>query len=191
MDARGDRAEVAENRGSHHLMKREKGERKAMRRARAGAGALLAAALVLCLVGAAIASEATEHFVEEAEPICKTNVEANKRIFGGLRQEVKRDELKRASKHFFRAATAFGATIRKLAALPRPSEETARLSKWFAILKEVKALVVKTGRAFAAEEKGKATGYGFQLRHASNKANNAVIPFGFNYCRLEPSRFNG
>lgn len=153
--------------------------------------ALATAVLVLCSVGSALASEATEIYVQEAEPICKANVLANKRIFKGLRQEVKRDELRRASKHFFRAATAFGATIRKLAALPRPSEETARLSKWFAILKEVKTLVVKTGRAFAAEEKGKATNYGFQLRHASTKANNAVIPFGFNYCRLEPSRFNG
>jgi hypothetical protein len=159
-----------------------------------GRGLLIAAMLVFAFASAASAAEveeARQQYVEEAEPICKTNVLANKRIFKGLRQEVKNDELERASKHFFRAATAFGGTVRELSALPRPSTDTARLAKWFGLLKEVKATVVKVGKAFAAEQKHKATKLGVDLNRLSNKANNTVIPFGFNYCRLEPSRFSG
>src|SRR5262245_6869302 len=64
-------------------------------------------------------------YVERAEPVCKTNVLANKRIFDGARQEVKAGELKRASTHFARAATAFAKTISQLEAIPRPTEDTA------------------------------------------------------------------
>jgi len=164
-------------------------------RRRGGRFLVLVAALLLCSAVVAVADEQSEiereQFVKEAEPICKENVQANKRIFKGAKGEVKRDELKKASKHFFRAATAFGRTIRELAALPRPGADAARLAKWFEALKDVKSIINKIGKAFAAEEKRKASNLGVDLNRASNKANNIVIPFGFNYCRLEPSRFSG
>ena len=166
-----------------------------MRRWRGGRLLVLVAALLLCSAAVATADEQSElereRYVREAEPICKKNVEANKRIFKGLRQEVRQDELKKASKHFFRAAPAFGRTIRELATLPRPGADAARLAKWFEALKGVKAIVLKVGKAFAAEQKRKASQLGVDLNRASNKANNVVIPLGFNYCRLEPSRFSG
>jgi hypothetical protein len=156
---------------------------------------VLVAALLLCSAAVAVADEQSEieraQFVKEAEPICQANVKANKRIFQGLRGEVKRDELKRASKHFLRAAPAFGRTIRELAALPQPPADATRLATWFERLKGVKAIVLKVGKAFAAEQKHRASRLGVELNRAANKANNTVIPFGFNYCLLEPARFSG
>jgi hypothetical protein len=103
---------------------------------------------------------------------------------------VKSGELKRASKHFSRAATAFGKTIQQLAAIPRPPADVAKLTKWLELLRDEKGLIQKIGRALAAENKHKAEKISVELNHNSNVANNTVLAFGFNYCRIEPSRFN-
>ena len=65
-------------------------------------------------------------YKERVEPICKTNVLANKRIFKGAKGEVKAGKLKPASTHFFRAATAFAKTIDQLEAVPRADLPTRR-----------------------------------------------------------------
>jgi len=163
-----------------------------MRRGRQGIWAGLLAALVIAVpfAGAAEAPVTTiDEYVERAEPICKTNVLANKRIFKGAKQEVKEGKLKLASKHFTRAATAFGKTLRQLAAVPQPPEYEAKLGKWLDILGDEKAIVQKIGRALAAEQKHKAESFSVELNRNSNKANNTVLAFGFDYCRIEPSRF--
>lgn len=148
-----------------------------------------------CLASSAFAAETeTEdprhEYVTQAEPICKTNVLANKKIFKGAKTEVKHGELKRASKHFFRAATAFGKTIRQLAAIPQPPADAAKLTKWLELLKDEKVLIGKIGRALAAESKHEAERISVELERNSNTANNTVLAFGFNYCRIEPSRFS-
>jgi hypothetical protein len=145
------------------------------------------------MASAAFAAEPSEErheYVTQAEPICKTNVLANKKIFKGAKDEVRNGELKRASKHFSRAATAFGKTIQQLAAIPRPPADVAKLTKWIGLLKDEKALIEKIGHALAAENKHKAETISVELNHNSNLANNTVLAFGFNYCRIEPSRFN-
>ncbi|MBK5219569.1 MAG: hypothetical protein JJE35_07270 [Thermoleophilia bacterium] len=155
-------------------------------------GILVGALLVLCaLVPVAAAAEPSEReaYVDHAEPICKTNVLANKRIFKGAKGEVKRDELKKASTHFSRAATAFAKTIRQLDPLPKPPTDAAKLSAWIGLLEDERDLIKKIGKALAAEKKGKAESYSVDLNRNSSKANNAVLSFGFDYCRIEPSRF--
>jgi hypothetical protein len=130
-----------------------------------------------------------KEYVDQAEPICKTNVLANKRIFKGAKEEVQKGELKRASTHFFRAATAFGKTVQQLNAISKPAEYTTALNKWFGLLRNEKSIIEKIGRALAAEDKHKAENVSVELNRNSNKANNAVLGWGFNYCRIEPSRF--
>lgn len=157
-------------------------------------GVLGAIALVLsCLAPPATAAELEEReaFVARAEPICKTNVLANKRIFKGAEGEVKRGELKKASRHFFRAATAFAKTIRALDAIPKPPADTAKLGKWIGLLWDERDLIKKIGTALAAEKRRKAESFSVELNRNSNKANNAVLLFGFDYCRIEQSRFKG
>lgn len=149
---------------------------------------VLALALGVPAVSAGETGE-TGEYVAKAEPICKTNVLANKKIFEGAKQQVKEGKLKLASKHFFRAATAFNKTINQLAAIPQPPEDAAKLTKWLGLLRTEKTIIQKIGAALAAEDKHKAQSYSVELNRNSNKANNAVLGFGFNYCRIEPSRF--
>ncbi len=156
-----------------------------------GTLAVVSLLLLVALVPFAAAAEPSEKdaYTERAEPICKTNVLANKRIFKGAKGEVKRGELKQASGHFFRAATAFGKTIRQLDAIAKPPTYEAKLSEWIGLLEDEKALIEKIGRALAAEKRAKAESYSVDLNRNSSKANNAVLAFGFDYCRIEPSRF--
>ncbi|HVO53488.1 MAG TPA: hypothetical protein VMT37_03655 [Solirubrobacterales bacterium] len=152
------------------------------------------ATLLLALaIGGSVAraAEATpaDEYRAQAEPICKTNVLANRKIFKGAKGEVKAGKLKQASAHFKRAATAFGKTIRQLAAIPQPPEYEVKLGKWLDLLGETKATIGKIGTALAAENKRKAEAFSVELHRLSTKANNTVLDFEFNYCRIEESRF--
>ncbi len=148
----------------------------------------LALAAVVPLAGAAEATP-TGEYRERAEPICKTNVLANKKIFKGVKGLVKGGKLKQASTHFKRAAAAFGKTIAQLAAVPQPPEYEVKLGKWLDLLRETKGVIGKIGKALAAENKRKAESYSVELNRLSRKANNTVLDFEFNYCRIEESRF--
>lgn len=156
---------------------------------RLGAAAVLFAAILFAVPFAGAAELERTEYKEMVEPICKQNVLANKQIFKGAKGEVKAGKLKLASRHFFRAATAFGKTITELAAVPQPTADEVRLGKWLDVLREVKGVIKKIGQALAAEKRNKAESYSVDLNRLLNKANNSVLPFGFNYCRLDPSRF--
>ncbi len=151
----------------------------------------LAGVVMVAMTGpAGAAAEPTrEEYTAQAEPICKTNVLANKRIFKGAKGKVKAGKLKAASTHFFRAATAFKRTIDQLEKVPRPIADEARLVKWFGLLRDETAIIEKIGRALANEDRHKAGSYSVDLNNNSSKANNAVLGFGFDYCRIDPGRF--
>jgi len=159
-----------------------------------GCAFLLAAALAALWVGAPLAAAEApggqrEAYVARAEPICKANVLANKQIFKGVKTMVKKGKLKPASRHFARAARAFAKTIGQLEAVPQPPEYQSKLKAWFGLLRTEKEIIAKIGKALAVEDRNRAESFSTELNHNSNKANNAVLSFGFNYCRIEPSRF--
>lgn len=155
--------------------------------------ALLITAMAVGAVGTAAAAETEPDergaYVERLEPICKENVLANKRIFKGAKEEVRKGELKKASGHFSRAATAFAKTIGQMAAVPKPVADEARLDRWFKLLRVEKGLIGKIGTALRKEDEQKAEVYSVELNRNSGKANNTVLFFGFDYCRIEPARF--
>lgn len=152
--------------------------------------AAVAVLLATALPAAALEGEDPRgEYVERAEPVCKRNVLANKKIFKNTRKLVKEGKLKRASRDFLRASRAFARTIRQLAAIPRPPADAARLGKWLGLLRKEKRLIQKIGGALAAEKKHRAESYSVDLNRNSNRANNTVLAFGFDYCRIEPSRF--
>lgn len=156
-------------------------------------GFVLVALVGLVSVGAASSASAAEltreEYTTQAEPICKTNVLANKRIFKGAKEKVKAGKLKSASTHFFRAATAFERTIDQLEKVPQPVADEARLAKWLALLRDESAIIEKIGRALAKEDRHKAGSYSVDLNKNSSTANNTVLGFGFDYCRIDPGRF--
>jgi hypothetical protein len=155
----------------------------------------VAAALgVLCLgLGAqgALAAETTrEEYVAQAEPVCKANTEANQRIFKGAKDQVKEGKLKAASSHFAKAKQALAKTVTQLSALPEPTADEAKLTKWIGYLGVERDLLGKIGTALQHEDKPGAQQLSVRLNRNSNLANNTVLAFGFDYCRIDPGRFS-
>src|SRR5215467_5000107 len=103
----------------------------------------LAAMLLSAPLTAGAEAPTRDDYTARVEPICKTNTEANQRIFKGARAEVKAGELKKAAGHFTRATTAFGKAINQLAAVTPQAEDKAKIDKWLGYLKEEKDLLAK------------------------------------------------
>jgi len=149
-----------------------------------------AVALALCAPLAGAEETTRETYIARVEPICKTNTEANSRIFKGAKEEVKAGELKKGSTHFFRAATALGKTIRQIEAVPRPAADEAKLSRWISLLRSEQTYFRKIGAALAAGDKYKAQNLSVKLNRNSNLANNAILALDFKYCRIDPAKFS-
>jgi hypothetical protein len=145
---------------------------------------------VLVVAATAFAAEVSRaEYREAAEPICKLNTKANERILGGVKAEVRGGKLKTAAAKFARAATALKETQRQLEALPRPAADRARLSKWFAYVSSEVSYFEAIANKLRAGKKGAAEQYVSRLSVTATQANSAVLPFEFDYCRFEPSRF--
>jgi hypothetical protein len=152
--------------------------------------ALAMALLVAVPVAAAIEGEPTrDEYVAVVEPICKANTEANARILKGVKTQVKQGQLVPAGKRFIRAATALGKSVRQIAAEPQPSADVVKLEKWIGYLKQEKVFLQKIGKALKAQNRFQAQQYAVKLNKNNNRANNTVISFGFDHCRIDSSKF--
>ncbi len=148
-------------------------------------------ATALCVSATAFAEDITrDDYVARAEPICKVNTHANKKIFKGVRKMVQKNQLGKAAKRFKRAAASLRKTITQLRALPQPVGDEQRLSKWIQYLNVERGMLTKIGKALKANNKFQAQSNIIRLRRNSNLANNTVLSFEFNYCRIDPSRFS-
>jgi hypothetical protein len=148
-------------------------------------------ALVLVVCGAAFAAEVSrDEYKEAAEPICKASAKSNERILAGVRTEVKKGQLKTAAVKFAKASQEQAQTLRELEALPRPSADEARLTKWFSYLKIEAELFATAGKKLKAGDKAGAQHVFTKLSLNINKANNQVLPFGFSNCRLNAAKLS-
>lgn len=156
--------------------------------------AILTAAAALLLVASAGAAEVPSRaeYVTQVEPICEANTIANKRILKDVKERARSkesSEVKQAGGQFIRASEAFGETARRIAAVPRPPADDARLRKWFKYLSIVKTNLRKLGKALKEGEKILAAHEQIRVERSANAANNVSFVFEFRYCRLTPSRF--
>jgi hypothetical protein len=151
---------------------------------------LVAAVVLLLSASVALAEELTRtEYVERVEPICKSNTEANSRILKGVKQQVESGDLVAAGRRFVRASSALGKAVTQIAQVPRPVADAAKLGKWVELLRSEQSYLLKIGKALKAENKFLATKLATQLRRNNNKANNTVISFGFDECRIDSSTF--
>jgi len=156
--------------------------------------AAISVAMLALMPAVAVAAEEDPRaqYVEQVEPICQANTEANKRILKNVQTKAKSKvpaKLKEAGAQFIHASVVFGKTVGKLSAVPRPAADDARLLKWFAQLEVVQAKLRALGVALKANEEIKAAHEQIRVERASNAANNFSFVFGFHYCHLTPSRF--
>jgi hypothetical protein len=148
------------------------------------------AAAVALLVTAPLAFAVTiDEYKASVEPICKQNTKTSSTILKGVKNQVKQEKLVPAGKRFIRASTALGRAVAQIAAQPRPSEQEVKLEKWIGYLKQEKILLGKIGQALKAKNKFKAQQYAVKLNRNNNRANNTVISFGFDHCRIDSSKF--
>jgi hypothetical protein len=144
----------------------------------------------LPLAATASAAEVSrEEFKEAVEPICQANTKANEAILANVRKEVKAGQLKGAAAKFAKAAGELKRTLGELEGVPRPAADEARLAKWFALVKVEAELFGQAAKKLKAGDKAGAEHIVTKLTQNANKANLEVLPFGFHYCRLEPSKF--
>jgi hypothetical protein len=151
---------------------------------------LAAAVALLVTASAAFGEELTrEEYVARVEPICKKNSDENSRILKGVKAQVKRGALAPAGKRFVKASGVFGQTVRQIAEVPKPIADEAKLTTWIGYLKLEGTYLRKVGKALEAGSKFKAQRYAVKLNEDNKRANNTVISFGFDHCRIESSRY--
>ncbi len=150
----------------------------------------LCALLLAALISSAAAAEVTRDSYREAvEPICKTDTQANERIFKGIRAKVRKGELTAAAVKFEKAAKALNSAVGQLRVVPRPPADEARLDKWLDTVSVEVSLLKRAATKLRHGSKSGAQQMVVRLTHQATIANSIVIPFQFHYCRLEPSRF--
>jgi hypothetical protein len=156
--------------------------------------AVFTAAVTLLLAAGARAEESPSRaeYVEAVEPICKANTEANQRILKNVKTKARSkvpSKVREAGAQFIRASSAFSSAEKKIAAVPRPPADDARLLKWFKYLGIVKTNLRKLGKALKEGKKILAAHEQIRVERASNAANNVGFIFEFHYCRLSASNF--
>jgi hypothetical protein len=154
----------------------------------------LAAVLVLALsVGAAVASAEGEptrtEYVARLEQICKPGSDATERAVHGVRADVRAERLAVAAGKFARAERIFANTVRSISTVPRPPADRATLKRWFAALGQEEVYLRQMVRVLRANNVAGFERVSAQFIHEGNRANNAVVSFGFDYCDFKPTRF--
>lgn len=146
---------------------------------------------LLAAVPVALAAEepTRDEYVTKVEPICKANTAANSRILKGVKRQVQKGKLALAGTRFIRASRALGKSVAQIAKVPRPEADAAKLTKWIGYLKSEKSFLRLIGKALKSGNKFKAQKLAVKLNRNNNKANNTVISFGFDECRIDSSRF--
>ncbi len=152
--------------------------------------AALAALAILALSATfAVADTTRDVYVATVEPICKKNSDANARILKGVKKMVQKGKLKPAAARFRRAAGALTKAEKQISRVEQPAADARTLAKWLGYLKAEARLLNRIGRELKANKKNKASLDVVKLQHDANLANNAVLSFGFRYCKQNPSKY--
>jgi hypothetical protein len=162
-------------------------------------GTLTTAALVIAATLVAAVSASAEilpgtiptrdEYVATVDPICQKNSDTNKPLLKTAGKKERNDELASASRDVARVAANFGKTLTKIEAVPRPTEDSPRLEKWFGYLKTLQTNLGKISKALKEEDKVKASHAKIKVERTSNAANNVSFVFQFQYCHLKASQF--
>jgi hypothetical protein len=163
-------------------------------RAKRPAWIAIAAIVVAAMtVGAAVASAEGEptraEYVSRLEQICKPGSNATERAVRGVRGDVRAERLAVAAGKFSRAEGIFAKTVSSISTVPRPSADRATLKRWFTALGREKVYLGQMVKVLRADDVAGFERVSAQFIHEGNRANNAVVSFGFNYCAFKPTRF--
>ncbi len=155
--------------------------------------AVAAIVVVAISMGATVASADGEptrtDYVTALEQICKPGSNATERAVHGVRADVRAERLAVAGGKFARAERIFKNTVRSISVVPRPPADRATLSRWFAALGREEVYLGQMVKVLRADDVAGFERVSARFIHEGNRANNAVVSFGFNYCSFKPTRF--
>ncbi len=153
--------------------------------------AALGVTLLAGLATTAVAAEAPtrDEYVTQLERVCKPDAEATQRAMKGARADVRAERLAVAAGKFAQAASIFGATVKEIAAAPRPPADAAKLGKWFGYLKAQESYLEQITAQLRADHAIQAQRLTARFIHNGNLANNTVLAFGFDSCSFKFSRY--
>jgi hypothetical protein len=151
--------------------------------------AFLFALAIAPAISAAAAELSRPEYVVQLEQICKPGSEATQRAVRGMRSDVRSERLRLAATKFAKAKRIFAHTVSAISTVPRPGADRATLARWFAALGRETVYLGLTADALRAEDVARFQRVSAEFIHEGNRANNAVVSFGFNYCSFKPSRF--
>jgi hypothetical protein len=154
-------------------------------------GTIAMLAGVLCLVAVAVAQAdiTRADYVAQVEPICKQNSDANARILKGARTRAKHGKTKAAARQFTQATAALASTVSQLRAVPQPPDDASVLASWLGYLDKETTYLGRIATDLRRDQLNRAQSDALQLKRNANIANDTVISFGFNYCRINPAKF--
>jgi len=154
------------------------------------AGVAFALVLLMApgLAGAEGSGPTRAEYVERVEPICEQETLAHGHLLQGVQGMVQRGESERAAPRLTRAAAALHAAVRRLAAVPQPPADAARLGRWLGYASRGEGLLRQMSAALRSGDRNQAQALAQQLLHDSRLANATVVGFRFDYCRVSPAR---
>jgi len=151
---------------------------------------MTAAIALVALVSTAFAAEVSRSEYKAAvEPICKRNSKANERILKNVRNLVRQNRLKPASRRFAKAGVALKKAYRQLKRVPQPTADEARLRTWLKYVAIESNLFKAVAKKLRKGQRGAAQAKVNKLTRNANKANATVLVFGFRNCRFNPAKF--
>jgi hypothetical protein len=152
---------------------------------------LAAVALLLALSAGSVAAEelTRDEYVARLEQICKPGSDATERAVRGVRSDVRHERLAVAGRKFARARRIFAATVRSISPVPRPAADRDTLKRWFSALDREEFYLGQMVKTLLADDVAGFQRVSARFIHEGNRANNAVVSFGFDYCSFKPTRF--
>jgi hypothetical protein len=90
---------------------------------------------------------------------------------------------------FARAQRIFAGTVGSISTVPRPAADRATLKRWFTALGKEEIYLAQMVKTLRANDVAGFERVSANFIHEGNRANNAVVSFGFNYCDFKPTRF--
>jgi hypothetical protein len=152
-------------------------------------GLSLAAALLLVATASAAEAPTRDEYVDRLETICKPDALATQGAMKGARGDVRAERSRAAASKFARATSIFGGTVERIAAVPRPPGDTARLGKWFTYLRRQQSYLGQITAQLRRDHAIAAQRLTARFIHNGNLANNVVLAFGFEWCSFKFSRY--
>jgi hypothetical protein len=152
-------------------------------------GITLLAVASIAAPAAAAEAPTRDDYVAQLEAICKPDALATQRAMKGVKADVRAERLAVAARKFTKADAIYSGTINRIAAVPRPDADAAKLSKWFTYLKRQVSYLGQITAKLRQDDPIKAQRLTARFIHNGNLANNVVLAFGFDYCSFKFSRY--